>query len=141
MWKETKLKISILNIYCIYFTMKPTYTFLPTIILILMMFFLFPITSNGETRIQCSNVVGAVRPCVVFFRGGSGVTGMPPAACCAGVSTLSKMAAAKNRQAVCRCVQSAIKNLRATDATVKALPRRCGVTLPFTFSPNVKCPG
>ncbi|XP_075095528.1 non-specific lipid-transfer protein 1-like [Nicotiana tabacum] len=106
-----------------------------------MMFFLFPITSNGETRIQCSNVVGAVRPCVVFFRGGSGVTGMPPAACCAGVSTLSKMAAAKNRQAVCRCVQSAIKNLRATDATVKALPRRCGVTLPFTFSPNVKCPG
>nr|XP_009768713.1 PREDICTED: non-specific lipid-transfer protein 1-like [Nicotiana sylvestris]XP_016489433.1 PREDICTED: non-specific lipid-transfer protein 2B-like [Nicotiana tabacum] len=120
-----------------YFTMKPTYTFLLVTIL---MFLLFPITSNGETRIQCSNVVGAVRPCVVFFRGGSGVTGMPPAACCAGISTLSKMAA-KNRQAVCRCVQSAIKNLRATDATVKALPRRCGVTLPFTFSPNVKCPG
>ncbi|OIT07876.1 PREDICTED: non-specific lipid-transfer protein 1-like isoform X2 [Nicotiana attenuata] len=121
--------------------MKPTYTFL--LVTILMMFLLFPITSNGETRIQCSNVVGAVRPCVVFFRGGSGVTGMPPAACCAGISTLSKMAAKNiaSRQAVCRCVQSAIKNLRATDATVKALPRRCGVTLPFTFSPNVKCPG
>ncbi|KAH0784391.1 hypothetical protein KY290_003989 [Solanum tuberosum] len=74
-------------------------------------------------------------------KGGSGVTGIPPFACCAGVSTLSQIANnTADRSAVCRCVQSAIKDLRITDATAKALPRRCGVALPFTFSPYVKCP-
>ncbi|KAF3630107.1 Non-specific lipid-transfer protein 8 [Capsicum annuum] len=75
-------------------------------------------------------------------KGGSGVTGIPPSACCAGVSTLSQIANnTANTAIVCRCVHSVFKNLRITDATAKALPRRCGVTLPFSFSPHVKCPG
>ncbi|CAN4126110.1 unnamed protein product [Withania somnifera] len=115
--------------------MKPTYPFLLVILIVL--FLILPTYSHAE-NIKCNNVARAVRPCVVFFRGGSGVTGIPPTACCAGISTLSQMA---NRTAVCRCVQSTIRNLRITEATAKALPRRCGISLPFTFSPYVKCPG
>ncbi|XP_060169038.1 non-specific lipid-transfer protein 2B-like [Lycium barbarum] len=120
--------------------MKATYPFL-TVVSILF-FLIFPTNYSHAENIKCNNIVRAVRPCVVFFRGGSGVTGMPPAMCCAGVSTFSQMAKnTTNRATVCRCVQLAIKNVRITDATVKALPRRCGITLPFSFSPYVKCPG
>ncbi|PHT95162.1 hypothetical protein T459_03044 [Capsicum annuum] len=119
--------------------MKPTYPFLMVVLLLL--FLTLPTYSQTE-NIKCNNVVGAMRPCVVFFRGGSGVTGIPPSACCAGVSTLSQIANnTANTAIVCRCVHSVFKNLRITDATAKALPRRCGVTLPFSFSPHVKCPG
>ncbi|KAK4738369.1 hypothetical protein R3W88_002066 [Solanum pinnatisectum] len=116
--------------------MKPTY---PFVTLFLILFFLILQTYNSHAEnTKCDNIERALRPCVVFFRGGSGVTGIPPSACCAGVSTLSQIANnTANRSAVCRCVQSAIKDLRITDATAKALPRRCGIALPFTFSPYV----
>nr|WEA82708.1 nonspecific lipid transfer protein 13 [Solanum melongena]WJJ08757.1 nsLTP13 [Solanum melongena] len=120
--------------------MKSTYPFF-TLVLILFFFILPTYTTHAE-NIKCDNVVQALRPCVAFFRGGSGVIGLPPSACCAGVKILSQIANnTANRAALCRCVQSAIKNLRISDATAKALPCKCGIDLPFTFSPYVKCPG
>lgn len=120
--------------------MKPTY---PFVTLFLLLFILILQTYNSQAdNIKCDNIERALRPCMVFFKGGSGVTGIPPYACCAGALTLSQIANnTANRSAVCRCVQSAIKDLRISDATAKALPHRCGITLPFTFSPYVKCPG
>lgn len=119
--------------------MKPTYPFLT---LVLVLFLILPTYNSHDENIKCDNVVLALRPCVVFFKGGSGVTGIPPFACCVGISTLSQIAnKTANREAVCRCVQSTIKNLRISDATAKVLPRRCGVALPFTFSPYAKCLG
>ncbi|WOL17598.1 non-specific lipid-transfer protein 8-like [Canna indica] len=91
-----------------------------------------------EAAIQCSSVVRDLAPCVSYL--GSTGSGTPPSACCRGLSSLVAAASTTaDRRAVCSCILSAAATINLNPAAAQALPSSCGVSLPFTISPNVDC--
>ncbi|KAA8515743.1 hypothetical protein F0562_018646 [Nyssa sinensis] len=101
---------------------------------ILMLLLLAP---ASEAAIVCSDVVKDVRPCLSYLQSGSGA---PPAGCCAGVKALaSATSTTADKQAACNCLQAASKKLTIKPELAKALPGSCGISLPFTISPNIDC--
>ncbi|XP_057979988.1 non-specific lipid-transfer protein 8-like [Malania oleifera] len=92
---------------------------------------------SSEAAISCSDVVKDLRPCVNYLQNGSG---KPPPACCAGASTLASAASSsENKKAACSCIKSAAQQISIKTDLAKALPGNCGISLPFTVSPNVDC--
>ncbi|XP_050218746.1 non-specific lipid-transfer protein 8-like [Mercurialis annua] len=93
--------------------------------------------SVSEAAISCSDVIKDVRPCVNYLVNGSG---KPPAACCAGASALSSSATTTaDKRTACSCIQSAAQKLNVNAQLAQALPSNCGISLPYTISPNFDC--
>lgn len=91
----------------------------------------------SESAISCSDVLKDLRPCVNYLRSGNG---MPPAACCAGASTLANAATTSaDKKAACSCIKSAAKQINPNAQLAQALPGNCGISLPVAVSPNVDC--
>ncbi|KAG8391352.1 hypothetical protein BUALT_Bualt01G0178900 [Buddleja alternifolia] len=95
------------------------------------------LVAPAAAAITCSDVTRYLRPCDSYLRSG---TGMPPAACCSGASSLARTATSKaDRQAACTCVKNAAKRINVKPELAKSLPRNCGISLPFEISPAVDC--
>ncbi|GAV69099.1 Tryp_alpha_amyl domain-containing protein, partial [Cephalotus follicularis] len=91
----------------------------------------------SEGAISCSDVLKDLSPCVKYLQNGSG---MPPAACCTGASTLASAATTSaDKKTACGCIKAAAQQLNPNAQLAQALPGNCGITLPFTVSPNVDC--
>ncbi|KAK3418993.1 hypothetical protein EUGRSUZ_H04731 [Eucalyptus grandis] len=91
----------------------------------------------SESAISCSDVVKDLRPCVSYLKSGSG---NPPAACCAGVTSLANAATSSaDKKAACACLKNAAQKMNPNAQLAQALPSKCGVTLPVAVSPNVDC--
>ncbi|EXC32132.1 Non-specific lipid-transfer protein 8 [Morus notabilis] len=91
----------------------------------------------SEAAISCSDVVKDLRPCLNYLVNGSG---KPPTACCAGVSALASAASSSaDKKAACECIKSSAKNINYKADLAKALAQNCGISLPFTVSPNLDC--
>ena len=111
--------------------MKQYFAILPLLLLSLQLF------QNSDAVIQCSDVLKDLTPCVSYLTTGSG---SPSTACCNGVSTLSSAASTTaDRQAACSCIMSAVSKIKPSTAAAQALPKSCGITFPFTVSPNLDC--
>ncbi|XP_011005006.1 PREDICTED: non-specific lipid-transfer protein 8-like [Populus euphratica] len=96
----------------------------------LMMFFL--LTPPSHAAISCNDVIKDLRPCVNYLMNG---TGKPPAACCSGISAIQAAASTTaDKQTACNCIKSASKQINPNPQLAN-----CGITLPFTVSPNVDC--
>ncbi|KAK9283234.1 hypothetical protein L1049_011470 [Liquidambar formosana] len=114
--------------------MKPSTSVAMGAALMLILVLLAP---ASEAVIACSDVIKDLRPCVNYLKSGSG---MPPAACCTGASTLASAASSTaDKRAACNCIKSASKNINPNSQLAKDLPGNCGINLPFTISPNVDC--
>ncbi|PON68643.1 Lipid transfer protein/Par allergen [Parasponia andersonii] len=98
---------------------------------------IFLLVAASEAAISCSDVIKDLRPCVNYLVNGSG---KPPAVCCAGASALASAASTSDeKKAACNCIKSASKNINIKSELAQALPKNCGISLPFTFSPNTDC--
>ncbi|EEE65837.1 hypothetical protein OsJ_21599 [Oryza sativa Japonica Group] len=80
-----------------------------------------------------------VTPCLGFLQGDDD---HPSGECCDGLSGLVAAAATtEDRQAACECLKSAVSGqFTAVEAApARDLPADCGLSLPYTFSPDVDC--
>ncbi|KAI3962026.1 hypothetical protein MKX01_039848 [Papaver californicum] len=89
-----------------------------------------------EGAISCGTVVSKMTPCIPYLTGGA----LPPS-CCAGFKSL--VAATKttpDRQAACNCLKSAAGGISGINyGNVASLPGKCGVSVPYKFSPSTDC--
>ncbi|XP_042515831.1 non-specific lipid-transfer protein 1-like [Macadamia integrifolia] len=92
---------------------------------------------TSEAVIACSDVVKDLTPCLNYIVSGSG---KPSVSCCSGASKLAAAASTTaDKRAACNCIQSTAKQININAAAAKALPGSCGISLPFTVSPNTDC--
>ncbi|EOA29639.1 hypothetical protein CARUB_v10014964mg [Capsella rubella] len=93
----------------------------------------------GEAAVSCNTAVAELYPCISYVLQG----GNPPDSCCSGLRTLSSQAQTPpDRQSVCRCIKSAIGGVSYTSNNLNnalALPSKCGINLPYKFSPSTNC--
>ncbi|XP_026459142.1 non-specific lipid-transfer protein 5-like [Papaver somniferum] len=91
----------------------------------------------AEGTLSCDQVTGTVRPCLGYLLGGD----LSPD-CCPGVIDLHDMAeTTADRQAACVCLKKAAMFFmtRIKKANAFALPGKCGVTIPYKFTPDFDC--
>ncbi|XP_015693958.2 non-specific lipid-transfer protein 4.1-like [Oryza brachyantha] len=91
-----------------------------------------------EVSFSCSGVISDVSPCMGFLQGDEE---HPSSECCDGLSGLAAAAATtEDRQAACECLKSVAGQFTAVEAApARDLPADCGLSLPYTFSPDVDC--
>uniref|UniRef100_A0A0D9WQZ8 Non-specific lipid-transfer protein n=1 Tax=Leersia perrieri TaxID=77586 RepID=A0A0D9WQZ8_9ORYZ len=89
-------------------------------------------------EVSCSDVISTVSPCLGFLQGDED---HPSGECCDGLSGLVAAAATtEDRQAACECLKSAAGQFTAVEAApTRDLPADCGLSLPYTLSPDVDC--
>ncbi|CAM8970023.1 unnamed protein product [Rhodiola kirilowii] len=102
-----------------------------------MMVFVMLCASVADSALTCTDVFNDLRPCVAYIEFGSG---MPPVACCTGVTTLASAAkSTEEKKTVCECIKSATQQSNGDLQLAKDLPKNCGITnLPVEISPTVK---
>ncbi|GFP83245.1 non-specific lipid-transfer protein 1 [Phtheirospermum japonicum] len=88
-------------------------------------------------KISCGTVTSTLAPCFEYVLGG----GQVPVNCCAGVKSLYKAASTTaDRRNVCTCLKSVTSSASPTAVkNAKALPGKCGVSLPYIISPEIDC--
>ncbi|XP_030466790.2 non-specific lipid-transfer protein 1-like [Syzygium oleosum] len=87
--------------------------------------------------VTCSQVTTTLAPCIGYLRGAAPL----PDTCCSGVKSLNGAAqTTADRQAACRCLQSAAGSIPGIDFNLAAgLPGKCGVNVPYKISPSTNC--
>ena len=87
--------------------------------------------------ITCGQVASAIGPCMSFARGGPG----PSAQCCNGVRNLHAQArSTADRRTACNCLKSVAGRTSGINLNnAKAIPARCGVSVPYAITPSVDC--
>ncbi|XP_020584398.1 non-specific lipid-transfer protein 1-like [Phalaenopsis equestris] len=94
---------------------------------------------SSKAALSCSEVYQQLMPCVDYLQ--SGGSSAPSALCCNGISSLNAEAKVRaDRQTVCRCLKTAASG--ATDINIKlaeALPKKCGVNIPYKISTSMDC--
>ncbi|WCJ27837.1 Non-specific lipid-transfer protein [Euphorbia peplus] len=93
----------------------------------------------AEAAITCSDVERNVIPCINYVQYGGQVSSQ----CCGGIRALNDGAKSPaDRQAVCKCLTSAVKGLPYTAFNLRmaaGLPAKCNVNLPYKIDPNTSC--
>ncbi|KAF8042181.1 hypothetical protein BT93_A0716 [Corymbia citriodora subsp. variegata] len=91
----------------------------------------------AESGVTCGQVASSVAPCLGYLRSG----GVIPTACCSGIRSLNSAArTTPDRQTACRCLKAASGNIQGLNlGLVAALPRKCGVNVPYKISPSTDC--
>lgn len=93
----------------------------------------------GEAAITCNTVISDLYPCLSYVVQGGSVSGT----CCTGIRSLNSQAQTPvDRQSVCRCIKSAIGGASYSSNNLNnalSLPSKCGVNLPYRFSPSTDC--
>ncbi|XP_041996634.1 non-specific lipid-transfer protein 1-like [Salvia splendens] len=91
---------------------------------------------TAEGAISCGQVMSSVSPCLAYLQG----SGPVAASCCDGVKNLNKAAATTpDRQAVCGCIKSLAPTVGAKPDLINSLISKCGVALPYRYSPSMDC--
>ncbi|KAJ7982131.1 Non-specific lipid-transfer protein [Quillaja saponaria] len=94
-------------------------------------------SSPSDAVISCADVAKYLRPCIDYLTKGSG---SPPAACCGGARALvSATSSPADRRTACQRVKTSAQRIRPNPQLAQALPRNCGIKLPFNVSPDVDC--
>ncbi|XP_059668134.1 non-specific lipid-transfer protein 1-like [Cornus florida] len=92
---------------------------------------------QAEAAVTCGMVVTSLTPCLGYLRSGGPV----PAPCCSGIKSLYSAASTPtDRQTACRCMKSAATSVPGISmANASGLPGKCGVNIPYKFSPSTDC--
>ncbi|CAN6444440.1 unnamed protein product [Victoria cruziana] len=107
-------------------------------VVVLFVLSLWPEVSGGRTAPSCGKVNGKMVPCVDYL---TGKAVEPSDGCCAGAKELKDMGRSKDdRQAICKCLQSAASTLvDFKPDRAAALPGKCGLHTDFPIGPDVDC--
>ncbi|XP_073008296.1 non-specific lipid-transfer protein P5-like [Typha latifolia] len=92
----------------------------------------------ARAAMMCSQVYTDLLPCLAYMQnGGSAV----PAECCGGIKQLLASAASKaDRRSICGCIKNAAAGVSGGSiGRAAALPKKCGVSIPYKISPNTDC--
>ncbi|EPS73762.1 non-specific lipid-transfer protein, partial [Genlisea aurea] len=95
----------------------------------------------SDAAITCSQATNALTPCFIFVMYG----GYPSGQCCNGVQGIYRSATTTtDRRGVCNCLKQVAASAAASVGPVvlnraQALPRQCGVNIPYPISPNINC--
>ncbi|KAL2250314.1 UNVERIFIED_CONTAM: Non-specific lipid-transfer protein [Sesamum indicum] len=91
---------------------------------------------HAEAAISCASVMTKLSPCLSYIKSGGGL----PPACCSGAKSLNDAASTTpDLQAVCGCIKILVPSLRANPAYINSIPAKCGVNLPYKYSPSLDC--
>ncbi|KAL5166781.1 Non-specific lipid-transfer protein 3 [Glycine soja] len=98
------------------------------------------ITPKAQAAVTCNQVVSNLTPCISYvLNGGKAV----PGPCCNGIKTLFNLAhSTPDRQTVCKCIKNAVSAFHYGKSNVDraaALPKQCGVNIPYQISPSTDC--
>ncbi|PON51601.1 Lipid transfer protein/Par allergen [Parasponia andersonii] len=95
------------------------------------------VASPVAHALTCGQVSSSIGPCVNCLKSGGAV----PAAYCNGIRSLNSAAKTPaDRQAGCRCLQSAAGSIKGINFSLAAgLPGKCGVDVPYKISPSTNC--
>lgn len=93
---------------------------------------------RSVAAISCGQVTAGLAPCMKYVRGGGGTV---PPLCCAGFHAVVAVATREGElQAACQCMKLLLVTLPGVNWTnVNNVPVRCGVPIPWTFSPSLNC--
>lgn len=91
----------------------------------------------AEAAITCGQVVSKMLPCLAYLRTGGAV----PAPCCSGLKSLKAATqATPDLKTACGCLKTAYTQYAGINPSIAVgLPAKCGVNLPFKFSPDIDC--
>ncbi|KAG9135659.1 hypothetical protein Leryth_002391 [Lithospermum erythrorhizon] len=90
----------------------------------------------SNAAITCSNVISNLSSCLSYLQSG----GTPSNACCGGAKALAASAkTTEDKQTACSCMKNAASRFKVNPESANALPKSCGIQLPFDISPNVDC--
>ncbi|KAI3925078.1 hypothetical protein MKW98_009728 [Papaver atlanticum] len=106
------------------------------LVCVLLAFMVVSAPYAAEGTLTCGQVASKMAPCLGFLMGGAMSSG-----CCPGVKGLLGMAkATPDRQAACNCLKNAAKSMSGIKmANAAALPKQCGVNIPYQISPATDC--
>lgn len=106
-----------------------------SVIVVVCMLVAAPMTAQAIT---CGQVARALSPCVNYLK----TTGaVPPRPCCNGVRAINAAArTTADRRTACQCLKSAAGSIKGIkQPTADALPRKCGVNIPYKISFSTNC--
>ena len=95
------------------------------------------VAAPAAEAITCGQVTSSLAPCINYAKSGGNI----PPACCNGIKSLNSAAkTTADRQAACRCLQSAAGSIKGINLSlVSGLPGKCGVNIPYKISPSTNC--
>ncbi|CAN6468950.1 unnamed protein product [Victoria cruziana] len=92
----------------------------------------------GEAAVSCGSVISSLVPCIPYV-----INKMPApsTACCSGIKALYGAAkTTADRQSVCTCLKGYAGKISGINyGVVASLPKKCGVSLPYSISPSTDC--
>ncbi|XP_020114450.1 non-specific lipid-transfer protein 1-like [Ananas comosus] len=91
----------------------------------------------ARAAISCSDVYSELLPCLDYMQSGGAV----PDDCCNGIRQLVASAGTTaDRRAACGCIKSAASGVSGLNVgRAAALPKACGVLIPYKISPSTDC--
>ncbi|MGF2531731.1 non-specific lipid-transfer protein [Ralstonia pseudosolanacearum] len=91
----------------------------------------------AEASMTCGLVVTKLHACLSYLSSGGALS----AGCCSGVKSLNEAANnTPDRQAACKCLKTAAGNIPGLNLDRAAsLADKCGVSIPYKFSPSMDC--
>ncbi|CAA0826874.1 Non-specific lipid-transfer protein 11 [Striga hermonthica] len=93
--------------------------------------------SPGEA-ISCGDVQGSLSLCLAYLTGSGGTE--PTSSCCGGVRSLvGNLESRQDRQTACSCIKSAASSYNVRSDAASSLPRKCGVSIGMSVSPDIDC--
>ncbi|CAL5038875.1 unnamed protein product [Urochloa decumbens] len=91
----------------------------------------------ARAYIACPDVLSDMEPCLSFLQGDGAA---PSGQCCAGArSVYAAASTTAERRATCECLKTAYRQINAQLSAAQALPDNCGLSLPYTITPDIDC--
>ncbi|KAK4418840.1 Non-specific lipid-transfer protein [Sesamum alatum] len=88
------------------------------------------------TALSCGVVLTKLSPCISYIKS----SGALPLACCSGVKSINDAASTTPElQLVCNCIKTIVQSVGGNTALVNTIPTKCGVNIPYKYSPSVDC--
>ncbi|KAK4418842.1 Non-specific lipid-transfer protein [Sesamum alatum] len=86
--------------------------------------------------ISCGAVLTKLSSCIGYIKSG----GALPPSCCSGLKFLNDAASTTpDLQALCKCIKTIVASVQGNPALVNNIPTKCGVNIPYKYSPSVDC--
>ncbi|KAI4333231.1 hypothetical protein L6164_018065 [Bauhinia variegata] len=117
----------------------------PSCVVAALLVLLVLLASSSEARrkhpcpnaISCDDVLNYLKPCLPYLKGQAG---KPGTVCCSGASSLKAAASTtEDKRAACDCIKTAAQSIQPNPQAAQSLPQNCGISFPYTISPNIDC--
>ncbi|KAK8949773.1 Non-specific lipid-transfer protein 1 [Platanthera guangdongensis] len=94
---------------------------------------------SSKAALSCTTVYQSLYPCLSYLQ--SGGSGVQLEQCCSGIYSLKEAAGTMaDRREACTCLKAAAESVSGVNLNLAgALPKICGVNIPFKISTSTDC--